>query len=72
MEAPTPPPPPLFIYANVEAMQNAEGVFVANLLCYSSAEETRFMCWTAIPARVGCSGGSTGRGSRPGDSGGLS
>ena len=46
MEAPPPPPPPLFNYADVEAMQNAEGVFVANLLCYSSAEETRFMCWT--------------------------
>ena len=33
------PPPPLFLYADFEAMQNAEGVFVANLLCYSSAEE---------------------------------
>ena len=33
------PPPPLFVYADFEAMQNAEGVFVANLLCYSSAEE---------------------------------
>ena len=30
---------PLFVYADFEAMQNAEGVFVANLLCYSSAEE---------------------------------
>ena len=39
MEAPPPPPPTLFIYAEFEAMQNAEGVFVANLLCYSSAEE---------------------------------
>ena len=29
------PPPPLFFYADFEAMQNAEGVFVANLLCYS-------------------------------------
>ena len=28
------PPPPMFIYADFEAMQNAEGVFVANLLCY--------------------------------------
>ncbi|CAH3195966.1 unnamed protein product, partial [Porites evermanni] len=34
------PPPPLFGYADFEAMQNAEGVFVANLLCYSSSEET--------------------------------
>ena len=34
------PPPPLFVYADFEAMQNAEGVFVANLLCYSSNEET--------------------------------
>ena len=34
------PPPPLFVYADFEAMQNAEGVFVANLLCYSSSEET--------------------------------
>ena len=33
------PPPPLFVYADFEAMQNAEGVFVANLLCYSSIEE---------------------------------
>ena len=33
------PPPPLFVYADFEAMQNAEGVFVANLLCYSSTEE---------------------------------
>ena len=31
--------PPLFVYADFEAMQNA-GVFVANLLCYSSSEET--------------------------------
>ena len=29
----------LFLYADFEAMQNAEGVFVANLLCYSSSEE---------------------------------
>ena len=28
------PPPPLFVYADFEAMQNAEGVIVANLLCY--------------------------------------
>ena len=35
-------PPPIFIYADFEAMQNAEGVFVANLLCYSSAEEETF------------------------------
>ena len=33
------PPPPLFVYADYEAMQNAEGVFIANLLCYSSSEE---------------------------------
>ena len=33
------PPPPLSVYADFEAMQNAEGVFVANLLCYSSTEE---------------------------------
>ena len=33
------PPPPLFVYADFEAMQNAEGVFVANLLCYSSSDE---------------------------------
>ena len=31
--------PPLFVYADFEAMQNSEGVFVANLLCYSSTEE---------------------------------
>ena len=24
------PPPPLFVYADFEAMQNAKGVFVAN------------------------------------------
>ncbi|CAH3144149.1 unnamed protein product [Porites evermanni] len=34
------PPPPLFVYADFEAMQNVEGVFVADLLCYSSSEET--------------------------------
>ena len=33
-------PPPLFVYADMEAMQNAEGVFVANLLCYLSSKET--------------------------------
>ena len=33
------PPLPLFVYADFEAMQNAEGVFEANLLCYSSSEE---------------------------------
>ena len=33
------PPPPLFVYVDFEAMQSAEGVFAANLLCYSSAEE---------------------------------
>ena len=33
------PPPPLFGYADFEAMQNADGVFVANLLCYSSSKE---------------------------------
>ena len=33
------PPSPLFVYADFEAMQYAEGVFVANLLCYSSSEE---------------------------------
>ena len=32
-------PPPLLIYADIEAMQNAEGVFLPNLLCYSSSEE---------------------------------
>ena len=33
------PPPLLFIYADFEAMQNAEGVFLPNLLCYSSSED---------------------------------
>ena len=33
------PPPPLFVYADFEAMQNAEGVFVPNLLCFSTSEE---------------------------------
>ena len=33
------PPPPLFVYADYEAMQDHEGVFVPNLLCYTSSEE---------------------------------
>ena len=33
------PPPPLLVYADIEAFQNEEGVFVPNVLCYSSAEE---------------------------------
>ena len=33
------PTPPLFVYADFEAMQNAEGVFMAHLLCCSSTEE---------------------------------
>ena len=33
------PPPPLFVYADIEAFQNEEKVFIANLLCYSSSEE---------------------------------
>ena len=33
------PPPPLFIYADFEAMTNAEGIFIPNLLCYSSSDE---------------------------------
>ena len=33
------PPPPLLVYADFETMQNAEGVFVPNLLCYTSNEE---------------------------------
>ena len=32
-------PPPLFANADFEAMQNAAGIFVANLLCHSSAKE---------------------------------
>ena len=32
-------PPPLFVYADFEAIQNAEGILMANLLCHSSAEE---------------------------------
>ena len=27
-------PPPLFVYVDFEAMQNADGVFVANLLLF--------------------------------------
>lgn len=33
------PPPPLLVYADIEAYQNEENVFIANLLCYSSSEE---------------------------------
>ena len=33
------PPPPLMVYADIEAMQNEENVFIANLLCYATAEE---------------------------------
>ena len=33
------PPPLLFVYADYEAMQDHEGVFVPNLLCFSSSEE---------------------------------
>ena len=33
------PLPPLLVYADYEAMQDHEGVFVPNLLCYSSSEE---------------------------------
>ena len=33
------PPSPLFVYADFEAMQDPEGVFIANLLCYSTSEE---------------------------------
>ena len=32
-------PPPLMVYADIEALQNHESVFEANLLCYSSSEE---------------------------------
>ena len=38
-------PPPLFVYADFEVMQNAEGIFVANLLCYSSAKEETIHVW---------------------------
>lgn len=34
-----PPPPPLLVYADIEAYQNEENVFIPNLLCYSSSEE---------------------------------
>ena len=33
------PPPPLMVYADFEAMQDHEGVFLPNLLCFSSSEE---------------------------------
>lgn len=33
------PPPPLFVYADIEALQNHESVFQANLLCYSTSQE---------------------------------
>ena len=33
------PPRPLFVYADIEAFQNEESVFIPNLLCYSSSEE---------------------------------
>ena len=33
------PPPPLFVYSDIEAMKDHEGVFIPNLLCYSSSEE---------------------------------
>ena len=33
------PPSPLFVYADIEALQNHESVFQANLLCYSTSEE---------------------------------
>ena len=33
------PPPSLFVYADFEAMQDHEGVFVPNLLCFSSSED---------------------------------
>ena len=33
------PPPPLLVYADFEAMKDHEGVFVPNLVCYSSSEE---------------------------------
>ena len=33
------PLPHLFVYADIEAFQNEENVFIANLLCYSSSEE---------------------------------
>ena len=32
-------PPPLLVYADIEALQNHDSVFQANLLCYSSSEE---------------------------------
>ena len=61
------PPPPLFVYVDFEDMQNAEGVFVANLLCYSSAEEEAIhvlegggLC-PAVFARSGRSRGCAGK-----------
>ena len=33
------PPSPLLVYADIEAYQNEENVFVPNLLCYATAEE---------------------------------
>lgn len=33
------PLPPLFVYADIEALQNHESVFQPNLVCYSSSEE---------------------------------
>ena len=33
------PPSPLLVYADIEAYQNEENVFVPNLLCYTTAEE---------------------------------
>ena len=33
------PPSPLFVYADFEAMKDEEGVFLPNLVCYSSSEE---------------------------------
>ena len=33
------PPPPLFVYADYETMKDHEGMFIPNLLCFSSSEE---------------------------------
>ena len=33
-------PPPMFVYADFEVMQNVKGILAANLLCHSSAKET--------------------------------
>ena len=35
-------PPPLFVYADFEAMQNVEGIFVANLMCPSAKEAVSY------------------------------